>query len=311
MGYTGETGNFLLRYMEDGDTSSGSENEFSWGLLDGILQRCLDAIGEGVISGGVGSVVGADLALTALVAIIADETGGVPVGHEADTLLAAEFAEGTNYVHCQLTETSRTDGSCEYYIDTSPTPASDAITICQVTVTGGAVTAVDNTVKLPPALAERIPWEVLHRSYDDDTTLLAFLTAALGADYVGETPPADVDTRLTALEAGGGGGGGTVFWGALEKGAGDPTTIEQRIVALIAEHVAAVPHGGGGGGGEAVVLPWDIEWVNQAKHLMMATRWMPDMPATQVDSIVIVEGSYGDGSGGSPDWIDREHSTWV
>ena len=59
-------------------------------------------------------------------------------------------------------------------------------------MSGGAVTSVDNTVKLPPAIAERIPWEVLHRSYDEDTTLLAFsdvyfLANFLSASFADET----------------------------------------------------------------------------------------------------------------------------
>ena len=314
MSYSGATTRFGFPYMQDGDTMSGAQEEAFHEGLDAILQGVLDAVGEGVIEGGVGSVVAGNLALTALKAIIADTTGGVYVAAAATTINAAEFEEGPNYVHCQLTATSRADQSCEYYVDSSPTPAADAIVICQVTVSGGAVTAVDNTVKAVPAIAARIPWEVLIRSYDDPTTLLESLTDWLGADYLGETPPDSVDERLDALEAGGGGGGGggTVYWGGLERAVGDDETVDQAIDAAIADHLVTTPHGGsGGGGGTAVDTPWDVGQANDIKSRLYQIRsHSVDLGELQIDSMYYVPGVAGDGTRGTRNYRDDVNSTW-
>ena len=312
MSYSGETGNFGLPYRQDGDISSGAEEAVAWEALDGALQGLVDALGVGVIDGGEGTIDGGDLVISALKAIIPDGTGGVYIEHVEEIYEAGDFAEGDSYIHAQLTATSRADKSSTYYIDTDPDPAADAICLCRVTVTVGVITAVDNTVKAVPAIAERIPWEVLQRSYDDATTLLANLSAWLGTAYVGETPPGDIDARLTALEAGGGGGGGgTVYWAALQQTAAITTTILAAIAAAIAQHVVDVAHGGGGSGGTAVVVTEEVVIANDLRSRMVQVRsHSPDVVATQLNALYIVDGVYGDGSGGTEDRVDRVNSTW-
>ena len=266
MSYTGETTNFGLPYRQDGDISSGAQEQVAWEGLDGALQGAIDGVGVGVLEGGVGAIDGGLLVISPLLAIIPDGSGGVLVEHVEETYGAGEFGEGDSYIHAQLTATSRADRSCTYYIDTDPTPLADAICLVRVTVAAGVITAVDNTVKAAPAIEARLAWERIKRSADDPSTLLENLSDWLGTAYVGETPPADVDTRLTALE---------------------------------------------GGGGTAVSVEDDCFRANDIRSRLLQVRsHSPDVVATQRNAIYIVDGVYGDGSGGSPDFIDHVNSTW-
>lgn len=311
-GYTYQDELWGMPVPADGDTGWAPDERVKTVLIARLFQRLCDAVGVGVISGGAGSIVGGALSLTACTALIADADGAVPVEKAASTVAAAGFSEGTNWVHLQLGTDARSDGTdCGYYVGASETPADDAILICQVTVSGGSLTAVDNTVKAIPTIAGRIPWESLTRSYDDATTLLAFLTGALGDAYMAETAD-DVDTRLSALEAGGGGGGGggTVYWGALQQSAGLTTTLIQYISGVIADHLLNAEHGGGSGGATEILNPWDIDSVNQALALLSEVRDDNGAAAeTQIDSVVVVFGVYGDGTG-DVDFVDEVNSTW-
>jgi len=313
MAYSGETTNFGLPYRQDGDLSSGAQEQVAWEGLDGVLQGVIDGIGVGVLEGGHGTLdpfPDTVLSVSALKAIIPDGTGGVYVEHEA-VELPASFFEGVGYyLHVQLTATSRADRSCVYYADSSPTPAADALVLCYAPVGAGNFLSVDNTVKAPPAVEARLAWERITRNADDPATLLENLAAWLGTAYVGETPPADVDTRLTGLESGGGGGGGgTVYWNGLERTVSDPTTIAQAIAAAVAAHLAAAQHGGGGG--TAVTVEDDVFRANDIRSRLLQVRsHSPDVVATQRNALYIVDGVYGDGSGGSPDFVDHVNSTW-
>lgn len=309
--YSYSEGFWGLPAPADGEFGWAPDEQLKVELIGRLFQRLLDAVGAGVISGGEGSIAGGNLALSALVAIVDDELGAVPVQATPTTLMASEFAAGDSYVHVQLGETARADGSCAYYISASETPAADALAICKVTRTGAVITAVDNTVKAVPAIASRIPWSVLARSYDDATTLLALLTSMLGAGYLDGTVTDDVDARLTALESGGGGGGaGTVYWGALQQTVSIATTIAQAIAAAIAEHMATVQHGGADGVTE-VLEPWDVDAVNQSLSVLTEIRQVnPEAAWNHVDAVTVVWGVYGDGSHGSPDFIDWVNSSW-
>ena len=127
MSYSGATTNFEFPYRQDGDISSGAQEQVAWEALDGALQGLVDGLGVGVIAGGEGTIDGGDLVISALKAIIADGTGGVYVEHAEAIYEAGDFGEGDSYIHAQLTATSRADKSCTYYIDTDPDPAADAI----------------------------------------------------------------------------------------------------------------------------------------------------------------------------------------
>ena len=319
MPYTYEEAYFGIPAPGDGQTGLALDEQQKAALIGRLFQRVSDAVGEGVIEGGVGSIVGGDLQISAVTAaLIRDEIGAVPVQADLTTLPASSFATGDSYVHLQLTSIAREDGSCGYYISASATPASDALAICMVTKAGGVITAVDNTVKAVPAVAGRIPWEVLKRNYDDVTTLLEFLTEELGARYMDGTAPDDVDTRLTAVETGGVGvGGATVYWGDLQRTASLATTIAQYVTSVIADHLANYSHGGGDGGGEiSVVEPWDMDAAN--RHLALMLDVLMDNPMAafnQVDCMVVVvdeegNGVWGQGELGGPDWVDHVNSTW-
>jgi hypothetical protein len=284
-------------------------------LIGRALAAVCLACGVGVISGGIGSVSGGDVALTALRALIADATGPVPVETAAEVLDATRFAEGANnWIHCQLASTSRADGTCAYYVDDAATPASDAIAIARVTVASGVVTVVDNTVRLPPVIASRIPWEILRRSADDETTLLALLTAILGPAYLDGTRTATVDARLTEIEgrpAGGGGGSNTVLWEALERAVGNPQTIPQAIAAAVTDHETRLHTGSesGGSGGASTGTPSALrnnDAVNLGRTVIQLTaEGVGDVAAEQVMTVVYVPGVWGDGTGGSPNYEDE------
>ena len=309
---------FGIPAPKDGELGEAAEEQVQIALIGRLFQRVCDAVGAGVILGGVGSIVGGNLQISAVIAaLILDEIGAVPVQADPTTLPATSFADGDSYVHLQLGATGRLDGSCGTYISGSGTPASDALAICKATKSGGVISAVDNTVKMVPAVANRIPWEVLKRNYDDATTLLAFLTGALGARYLGETPPDDVDTRLIAVETGGGGGGGgggTVYWWDLQRSASLATTIAQYIAAELAQY--SLDHPAGGGGEIAVVEPWDMDAANRHLGLMVDVQLDNPLGAfNQVDCMVVVvdaagEGIWGQGELSGPDWVDHVNSTW-
>lgn len=315
MPYSAETPYFGLPYRQDGDISSGAEEERAWAPLDATLQGVIDAVGVGAISGGIGTMVAGEVVISALKAIVPDDLGGVYVEAEETTEDGAWFgSDGAWYVHCQLTETSRQDRTCVYYRDESEIPAADAILLMQVTVAGGIVTEVDNSVRALPAIAARLPVDQLIRIFGSAELFWDWLGDRLGAAYMGETPPDDIDARLTAMESGGGGGGGgTVYWGGLQKASGDPTTIDQEIDAKIVEYGSEHCQGGGGGGGATPVdVPWDCAAVNDLKARLKAIRTVdPEAASTQINSIYVVADVWGDGTGGSPDWTDRVNSTWL
>lgn len=131
------------------------------------------------------------------------------------------------------------------------------------------------------------------------------LDSAIGIPYTGSV---SLQARVTTLEGGGDGGSQVVYWGALQKANGDPTTVDQEI----ASKIAALPSAGGSGSGVAVSKQWDVDAVNQSKHLLRYTGATDHQgPANAVDCVTIVWGCYGDGSNSSPDFVDRVHSTWL
>jgi hypothetical protein len=324
--YQGREDFFGIAYPAEGDLGSPHDEQIKTESIGRLIQAMLDALGEGIYSGGRAELSGLDCLIPALKGVIADALGAVPIAHEEEIVEVGEFAEGVNYVHLQLAETARQDGDCGFYVSASETPADDALRVCKVTVSAGAITEIDNTVQEPPAIASRIPFETLLRSYADETTLLELLTATLGTAYLGETLPDDIDSRLTTLEesGGGGGGGGVItYWGVLLEKADNTTTIRQAAMQIaddaVAAHVQAYHGGGGGdggggdGGGDSeitVMEPWNVDAVNQLRLLIQGTHWLPTLPETQIDAVIIVRDIYGDGSHGTVDFVDHENSTW-
>ena len=196
-----------------------------------------------------------------------------------------------------------------------------------MTKAGGVLTAVDNSVRAAPAISLRIPWTGLVRVFGGTETLEELLTAALGAAYLGETAPDDVDARLTELEAlsggGGGGEGGTLYWGLLAKASGDSTLIAQAIStavdAAIAAHVTAYHtssgDGGGTGGGTTTIInqaeEWDEDAYNQALIVMHLTHYFPDLPEQHRNAATVVRDHYGHGDGADgKNFVDDANSDW-
>lgn len=125
-----------------------------------------------------------------------------------------------------------------------------------------------------------------------------------------------LDGRVTDIESGAVGGSGPAYWGALGKASSDATTITQAIEAGIDAHEADKHSGevdtGDDNGTTVIIMPQDVDAVNQARHLLKYTRTVdPDGAADQVDAVTIVWGVWGDGTGGSPDFVDRVNSTWL
>jgi hypothetical protein len=315
--YTGSEPIFGLGYPAEGETGTPHDEGVKTEAIGRIMGAMLGALGVGIYRGGVGSIVGADLVISEMGwvegevtvpgAVIEDDLGAVPVYSAEETLAAAGFAEGINYVHVQVGATAREDQGCGYYIDGSATPAPDALLVCKVTVAGGVVTAVDNSVRAAPAIAGRIPWAALVRVFGGDQSLEAFLTAALGANYLATVPPASVDSRLVLLEAymgGGGGGGGefgAVYWWLLALSPTDATTIPQWVQTItdaLAVRLDALEAAGSGSSGAAVVqmvLPDDV--ANQAILMMTGAHYLPDLPTAQRNTATVVENHYGRGDG--------------
>ena len=274
----------------------------------GMAAIC-ELMGAGFVSGGELAIGTDEVTITAARALIRDDLGLCPVKPLAAVIAVGEFAAGVNYVHLQLGDTARADGVCGYYVSQSATPGAEAIVAGKVTVTGGVITAVDNTVKAAPGILARLPWELLQRNADDSTTLLALLTAALGTRYLNGTAPASVDARLTAAEGGGGGIGGAAFWADLGFSAEDATTISQAIATALQAHVTALHQGTGGGTttGGATAEPWDGEAARQLDGFIRSTAVSdPLYPARMTNIAIYVPGRFGDGTvvGGwtTPDW---------
>ena len=285
-----------------------------------IMGAMLGALGVGIYQGGVGSIVGLALQITevgwtageVLVpgAVIEDALGAVPVHHAAAELAASAFPTGVSYVHLQVGETAREDLGSAYYVDASEVPAPDALLVCKVTKAGGALTAVDNSVRAAPAIAGRIPWAELVRDFGDVEGLEEFLSGVLGAEYLGETPPDDVDARLTALEEGGGGGGagGTPLLDELVTSGGetDLQVAEGAAAAAVEEHVEEL-HAPPGDGAESTTLAaeqWDSVPVCLLRGLMQIAHYLADDTDTLRDAMVVVETHCG------AEFVDEVNSTF-
>jgi hypothetical protein len=197
---------------------------------------------------------------------------------------------------------SREDASFEFLVRTTGGSVAGALLLAKITTSGAGVTEVVDEreyITAVQALAS-----VTGTSED-----LAAVEAAIGSDYFGETPPAaSLDARVDDMEA-----AGTIgnYWGALGKAAGDPTTVDQTIDGDVAAHVATY-HQDEDMTFFMVPQAWDVDAVNQARAALMVTRRLdPDHPENHIDAVVIVWGVYGDGSGETPDFVDRVNSTWL
>jgi len=286
-------------------------------ILDAQTEGALEGIGAGVVEGGVVTAGGGlSVNVTPLRAVADTQHGMVFIATTDAGVVTGLPSTGTVYIWVRAVfrvapedPDSRESGYAELFWSVSDEGEADAVLLAKVVTSGGLVTSVEDSRTFVPAIQALNLVEGLSDGVDA-------AKAAIGDEYFGASPPAaSLNDRVDALESGGGGEGeGTVYWKTLQKGLGDATTIEQQIEADIAQHVtdyhAAVP--GGGGGGDIILQEWDIDALNQAMAALKVTRSVdPDHPAWFQGCAVVVWGSYGEGSGETPDYVDWDHSTWI
>lgn len=287
-------------------------------ILDTQVVGALESVGYGVVEGGaVAAGSGLSVTVSPLKAIANTEHGACFLSTWGEDGIVEALPNGaTSYIWVRAVfriapedPESRETGFAELFWSVADTGEPNAVLLAKVVTSGGLVTSVEDSRTFVPAIQALNLVEGLSDGVDA-------AKAAIGDEYFGASPPAaSLNDRVDALESGGGGEGeGTVYWKTLQKGLGDATTIEQQIEADIAQHVtdyhAAVP--GGGGGGDIILQEWDIDALNQAMAALKVTRSVdPDHPAWFQGCAVVVWGSYGEGSGETPDYVDWDHSTWI
>lgn len=192
---------------------------------------------------------------------------------------------------------SRKDNTVSYAHNTTGIAPAAHIVLAKVVTAGGAVTAVEDL-----------------RSYirgEEALAALASLDAALAALDVRVD---GLEDRVDGLEGGVGGGAATVYWGALERTAADPTRVDQHITTEIAQHVADYHDDEEAPGAPGVILQldqWEVDAANVGQTVLAITRKLDqEHPDEFQDAVVVVHGVYGDGSGGTPDWVDHVNTTW-
>ncbi len=311
-GYDQLLTNYIL-----GDSLPPAQVNSSALILNAQLHGALEGIGEGLISGGVvTAAAGLAVDVSALKAAVATVLLKIYIETLASTEVDELPASDTSYIHAGVLfpaiagdPDSRETAVVDLFWDASDDVA-DAIVLYEVVTDGSGVTAVtDLRVWTTPQTALNLA--------EANVIDITAIEAAIGSDYFGGSPPASsLDTRVDALE--GGGGGGATYWGAMEKELGDATTpgteMDSKDAAAVAAHIAAEHQAGGAGDGETLEIPevWDVDAVNQALHLLKITRSVdPDLPENQISAVTIVWGVWGDGTGSTPDAVDRVNSTWL
>lgn len=202
---------------------------------------------------------------------------------------------------------SRESGAVQFFLNSTGGEVAGAVLLAQVVTGALGISAITDARSFCRGLTALLA----QASGGDD---LEELRNALGAEYFGADPPPPVDARLDDLEAAGaeGGEGGPVYWGVLTEGAGLPTTIKQHVERELAAHVEALHAEDEAQEFIAEPEPWDEDSVNLGRHVLRATRVTDALlPEALLETLVLVWGVYGDGSGGTPDFIDRVHSTWL
>jgi hypothetical protein len=297
-----------------GESVSAAEYNSLVRILDSQIAAALEGVGEGVVSGGL-VVAGSGLAVTVapLAAIARSLVGMVGLITTGPTTVQGLPANTTLYLYAAANieegggeEDSRESGTVVFTTRSVGGEVAGAVLLAKVVTGGSGVSTVEDLRSYVTAV------EALNAIGDFQAQVDAVETA-VGSGYFGASPPtSSLDERVTALEGTGGGGGtGPYYWDGPGRSAGDPTTIPQ----FVDQEIAAAIEGQGGGDGGTITAPeaaWDVDSVNQAKALL--DRTLPgavEEAANQVDAVIIKWGVFGDGTNGTPDYVDREHSTWL
>jgi hypothetical protein len=294
---------FGLGYPTGGMISAAAD-ETRTRAVARLLSAMLGSLGTGIFEGMLGAVVDGGLEISAGTALVSDDLGAVPISAGLEALLDSAFAAGSsNYVHVQADETARADGACGYLVSPSATPPPGGLLVCQVTKSGGVVTAVDNGVRLAPALEARLTWAGL-------------VTAIGGTETLGDVVAAE-QARLDNLEAtvaGGGGGGGTAsYLSLLLYQAGSSVLAPQWIKQQIDAAISAAGTGGSetGTAQNPPVERWDeLSW-NFGQATMRLVALDPDLPIDYRNTATVVApvdgvGGFGHGERGGVDFVDPD-----
>ncbi len=283
-------------------------------ILDSQLVGALRAIGAGVaVENGWAVTAGSGLSVTIApgAGIVQNGDSFIYLATSGSFNLALE-ANTTSAVYVQAVTRvdpddpdSREDGTVQFVVNATGEEVPSALLIATVTTGASGVTQIVDERTYTRALTAL----AAATGSDDD---LQAIRDAIGSEYFGANPPLSLDARVDDLEsaAAENDGTGVVYWGSLKRAAGDHTTIEQQIAADLQAHVDAMHTDEQEFVAEAE--PWDEDSVNQARHALRATRATDNLlPDYLLETVVVVWGVYGDGSGGTPDFIDRDHSTWL
>ena len=282
-------------------------------VLDSQVVGALSAVGEGVIGTDhwlVTAGTGLDVNIGAGAGIRESaEHGHVFMATTASQNLDGLPSNSTVYVYATLVfredpedPDSREDATEEFTYNTVGGPVADSLLLAHFATDGVGISGeISDDREFIPA-TQALSW------IGEEAADLTAIREAIGTGYFGETPPAaSLDARVDDLELA---PTGATFWGVLKKAAGDSTTVDQQIDADVQAHVDEY-HQGDQDYFAAAEL-WDEDAVNQARGVLKLVRSVdPEHPLHMVDSIVLVWGKWGDGSGGSPDYVDRINSTWL
>lgn len=200
---------------------------------------------------------------------------------------------------------SRTEAVVEWHTSTTGGTVAGALQVATVTTNADGVADISDDRSFIRAL------EAL-ASLSSDSDAMDAVQEAIGSEYFGDDPPASsLDARIDDIEAAAADGDGTaVFWAALSKAAGDATTIEQYLQQQLQQHVE--DEHADDGSFVAQQEPWDEDSVNAARHVLRSTRATDTtLPDYLLDTLVVVWGVYGDGTGTTPDYVDDANSTWL
>jgi len=297
-------------YIDGVDHLHAGEYDSLVRILDTQVVGSLEGIGEGIISGGeVTALGGLDAEASAVKAIVNTTKGLCYVAIESATELE-DLPDSSSlwfWLVALLPESSAYDsretGVAYVVYTTTNSQPPDSIALYTGTTAGGVFTpGTDARVYVPG----RAGAAYLAR--------IVGLEAAVGIPY---TPAADdLDQRVTDLESGAVAGGGYEYWRDMPEAVGDPTKPGQEMdtkdAAAVAAHLAAYHSSQTTPVEESINQPWDVDAVNQGKHLLLSTQWHPDLPQTQVDAATVIWDIYGDGSGAdAKDFVDRANSTWL
>jgi len=278
-------------------------------VLDTQLQGALAAHGNGVIGANSWTVTageGLSVDVTAGHGVISSALHGYIYARTYASRSISLPANTSLYLYATAVFRSapgepdtREDGSVEFVATGSTAPA-DSLRLAKVVTGGESVVSVQD-------LREFLGTEELQQEVADCVEDLDQLREAVGTRYFGAEPPAaSLDARISDLEEA---PTGAVFWRPLHKEAGDETTIEQEVASRLYEHVEKYHQEQSAFVAEE---PWDIDAVNQARAVLKVVRTVdPEHAAWQLNTVCVVWGVWGEGTEDSPDYIDRENSTWL